>query len=110
MRTDGVKMNTMQLFVRTVLGKYTIETMVPLLIGTLIFFGSLGILGTLMIAGLALTQIILLIATRTNSLLHDILAGTVAVDLASQMIFESEQALIDYKKQLHAEQAARQSY
>jgi hypothetical protein len=42
--------------------------------------------------------------------LHDVLAKTVVIDLASQMIFENEEALIAYKTKVHADQAARQTY
>lgn len=110
MRTDGVRITTVQLFIRTVLGKYTIETMVPVLVVMMIFFGSIGLMGTLLIVALALIQAILLIATHNNSLIHDALAGTVVIDMASQMIFETEEAKIEYKKQIYAERAARQDY
>lgn len=110
MRTDGVKLNNMMLFVRTVLGKFTIETMIPVLILIMIYFNSIGIVGAVVLALLLLLQLILIISTRTNSLIHDLLAGTVAVDLASQMIFENEEAMIEYKKRIHAEAAARQDY
>ena len=55
-------------------------------------------------------QIILLIATDTNSLIHDLLAKTVVIDFASQMIFADEEEMIAYKKRVHAEKAARQTY
>lgn len=110
MRTDGVKINTMQLFVRTVLGKYTIETMIPVLIILMIFFNMIGLLGTLILGAILLVQLILMGVTHTNSLIHDTLAGTVAVDYASQMIFESTGELIAHKKRVHAEMAARQEY
>jgi hypothetical protein len=51
-----------------------------------------------------------MIVTRTNSCIHDLLAGSVAVDLASQMIFDSESAMIEYKKSIHAEQAKEARY
>ena len=64
--------------------------MAPLLIIFLILFGSLGTVGLIMLAALALLQIVLLIAaTHTNSAIHDILAQTVVVDMESQMIFDS---------------------
>ena len=110
MRTDGVKINTMQLFVRTVLGKYTIETMIPVLIILMVFFNMIGLLGTLILGAILLVQLILMGVTHTNSLIHDTLAGTVAVDYASQMIFESTEELIAHKKRVHAEMAARQEY
>lgn len=110
MRTDGVKINTMQLFVRTVLGKYTIETMIPVLIILMIFFNMIGLLGTLILGAILLVQLILMGVTPTNSLIHDTLAGTVAVDFSSQMIFETTEELIAYKKRVHAKMAAKSDY
>lgn len=110
MRTDGVKLTTFQLFVRTFLGKYTIETMIPMLILLMLYFGTIGIVGTAIILGLLLLDVILIIATKTNSTIHDLLAVTVAVDISSQMIFRSPQDLIDYQKKVAAEKAARQVY
>lgn len=110
MRSDGVKMNNLQLFARTVLGKFTIELMIPIYIIIMIFFNSIGIVGLVVLAALAVGQIISLAATKNGSLLHDVLAGTVAVDLASQMIFPSKEAQIEYVKRLHAQEAKEQKY
>lgn len=109
-RTDGVRMNNLQLFTRTVLGKFTIEIMIPVYIVMMIFFNSIGVTGTAVLALLLLAQIILLAATRTHSLIHDLLAGTVAVDLSSQIVFKSTEDLIAYKQKLHAERASRAEY
>lgn len=110
MRTDGVQINTMMLFLRTVLGKFTIETMVPVLILIMLYFNIVSLTGTLIILALLLIQVFLLIFHRGNAQIHDLLAGTVAVDIASQRIFRSEQELLDYKKRIAAEAAARQVY
>ncbi len=110
MRIDGVKLNTVSLFVRTVLGKFTIETMIPVLILMLVVFGGLGLLGTMILGLILLLQVVLLITSRTNALIHDKLANTVVVDMATQMIFASELEMIAYKEKLHAEKAARQVY
>lgn len=109
-RTDGVKMNTMQLFVRTVLGKYTIETMIPVYIAMMLFWGSIGIAGVLFLGALLIAQAVCVCVTRTNSAIHDLLAGTVAVDIASQKVFASTDELIAYTKRIHAERAQRQEY
>lgn len=110
MRTDGVQINAVSLFVRTILGKYTIETMIPVLIVMMIFWGIIGVVGPIIVVLIGLLQIILLIVSRTNSVIHDMLANTVAVDMSSQMIFRTTQDLITYQKQVAAEKAARQSY
>ena len=110
MRTDGVKVTAPLLFIRTILGKFTIETMIPVLVGVMIFFNMIGIVGMLILGLILLLQIILMIATHTNSCIHDVLAKTVAVDMASQLIFETEEELIAYKNKVHAEKVARQTY
>ena len=110
MHTSGIRITPILLFIRTILGKYTLETMVPLLIITMIFFNTIGLLGTVILGLILLLQIILVIVTPTNSLLHDILARTVAVDLASQKIFKDGAELLEYKKKMHAEEVSRADY
>ena len=110
MRVDGVKVVGPLMFIRTVLGKFTIETMIPIFIIMMIFFGSVGIEGTIILGLILLVQVVLMIKTQTNSAIHDILAKTVVIDVASQMIFDSEADLIAYKEKTHAEKAARQAY
>ncbi len=107
MRADSVRLSPLLLFVRTVLGKYTVETMVPVLIAIMIAFGSMGIVGIIVIGGLLILQLILLAATRAHTPIHDLLAHTVTVDIQSQRIFDSPEALLEYKKKLHAEAVER---
>ena len=97
-------------FARALLGKFTIETMIPLYLFMMMFWGVLGITGTVIIGGLGIAQMLLYAFTRTNSLLHDLLAGTAVVDISSQRIFTSRDELIEYTKRIHAERAARQDY
>lgn len=110
MRTDSVRLTTVQLFVRSLLGKYTIETMIPVLILVMLYFGTVGLTGTLVLFLILLLQIIVLCVSKTNSAIHDVLSGTVVVDFHSQKIFHSTEELIEYKKLMAAERAARQSY
>ena len=84
--------------------------MIPIYITMMIIFNLIGIVSVAILAILLIAQIICLIATRTNSLLHDVLAGTVAVDMASQRIFESREALIEHTKKLHAQQANKPTF
>lgn len=109
-RKDCVRINNLLLFVRTVLGKYTVETMIPVFIIIMFFFGSVGITGTVIIFALLLAQIISLAVTKENLALHDLLSQTVTVDMASQMIFDSPEAMIEYKKKLHAEEVEHAEY
>lgn len=110
MRTDGVKISTVQLFIRTVLGKYTLETMVPVLIIIMIYFNFIGIFGTLILGALLVLQTVVYFTSKTKALLHDIISGTVAVDMGSQMIFDNENDMIEYKKKVHREAVSRSDY
>ena len=110
MRVDGVKVTAPLLFIRTILGKFTIETMIPVLICIMIFFNTIGIVGVLILGLILLLQIILMISTHTNSCIHDVLAKTVTVDMQSQLIFDTEEEMIAYKSRVHAERVARQTY
>ena len=103
MRIDGVRLSPMLLFVRTVLGKYTIGLMIPILLLVAVYFSFFNTAGILGAGLLLLIQLALLLATRNHTPIHDKLACTVTVDLSSQMIFESPEALLAYKKKLHAQ-------
>ena len=108
MRIDSVRLPPVLLFARTVLGKFTIGTMIPVYVIIMIVFGRLGLFGTVLIGALFLVQAILFFGTRDHTPIHDKLAGTVTVDLASQMIFESPEALLEYKKRIHADSVTTQ--
>ncbi len=109
-RTDGVRLNHMQLFVRTLLGKFTIETMIPVYILLMLFWGTVGLAGTFALFVLLIAQCVCISVTRTNSAIHDLLAGTAVVDFHSQTIFRTTEDLIAYQKKIAAESAARQAY
>lgn len=109
MRNDGVRVNNLQLFARAILGKFAIETMIPVYIVTMFLLNAMDITGTVVILGLLIGQLVCLGVTRTNSAIHDLLAGTVVVDV-SQRIFPSTEALVEFQKQVAAEQAARATY
>ena len=103
MRFDGVKLSPMLLFVRTMLGKCILSAMIPMYGCILIFFNASPLLGLVVVVVPLLAQVILFLAMRNHTPLHDLLAQTVAVDMASQMIFDSPEALLEYKKRIHAE-------
>ncbi|MBO5211030.1 MAG: RDD family protein [Clostridia bacterium] len=111
MRTNGVKITPVQLFIRSILGKYTFEIMLPVFSVILVVFGGAGVFGVLMLGVILLAQIISLIVTRrTRSALHDLLSDTVTIDLASQLIFDTEEELIKYKEEQHAKMVERSPY
>ena len=110
MRTNGVKVGGIVFFVRTVIGKYTIETMVPLYFIIMALFGSVGIMGIIMVVLLGILEIFTIATTKTRSTIHDLVSDTVVVDMASQMIFDSEEELIAYKTRIHEEEVRNKEY
>ena len=105
MRVDGIKLSPLLLFVRTVLGKYTVETMIPVMVLLMIFFGTAGIGGTAVISLLGVVQLVLIAVTNGRKPIHDLLAQTVTVDIASQRIFESAEAKEAYLAAMESERA-----
>lgn len=110
MRKDGVMVNPFVMFVRSILGKCTIEIMVPIAILFALFMGIGGMIGLILLFALIVAQIVLLFFHPNNAIIHDLLACTVEVDLSSQLIFSSTEAMLDYQKQRAAEKAERADY
>ena len=110
MHQSGVRVNGVGMFIRTVLGKYAIETMIPLMMVLMLFFGSVGEVGWIIVGVICIVQIVLLATTKERCMIHDKLANTVTVDLPSQMIFKTQEELIAYKEKIAVEKAANQVY
>ncbi len=106
-RSNSVKVSSLVLIIRAVLGLYTIETMFPVMLVLMILFGLLGDVGTITIGLFFVLQTCVIAFTQNRSSIHDLLSDTVVVDFSSQRIFESQEALIEYKQQLHAEEVAK---
>ena len=110
MQQNGVRVNGVCMFIRTVLGKYVIETMIPVMMVLMLFFGTIGTAGWIVVGVIGIVQVALLVTTRERCMIHDKLANTVTVDLPSQMIFKTQEDLIAYKEKVAAEKAANQVY
>ena len=101
MRTEGLRLTPPVLFIRAILGKYTVEVMVPVFLLLLTAFGNFGMVGLASAALVGLLNPTLMGLSHTNSALHDLLADTVTVELASQQIFENREELVAHQKTLH---------
>lgn len=110
MHKDHIRVNNVQLFIRAVLGKFTMEIMIPLYIVMMVLFGRIGISGPIILLILLVIQFICIAKTRTNSLLHDVMSNVVAVDMASQKIFDTREDLDNYIKKVHAEKAKEKTF
>lgn len=106
-RTNCVKISSMVFFIRSMIGIYAIETMVPVFLLLMLFAGAGSIVLLIVIVGILLLQIIAMCVTKTNSCIHDLVSDTMVVDFGSQQIFESEEALLAYMEAEHAKMVAQ---
>lgn len=104
-KPNCVKISILALFARTILGKYAIETMFPVLLVFLFFFGGMSWVALVLFAAVALFNIILFLVTKNKTPIHDIFAATVAVDMKTQMIYASEEELAQKKSLAEIEKA-----
>lgn len=110
MHTNQVRVSSVALFVRSILGKYAIETMIPLLLLLRMVLGSGGIFSIIILLIIFVTQVVFLLTTKGRFAIHDMISSTVVVDLPSQKIFKDADELNDYKKRLHAEMVDKSGY
>ena len=102
---NGVRIKPSVLFIRTVLGKYTVETMISVFLIISMIFGSITIIKLFVILAILVANLTMIITNRNNALIHDVLAYTVVVDKGSQMIFENQDELMKYKQKIALEKA-----
>ena len=109
-RVDAVQISGVQTFVRAILCKYTVGLMIPLYLLMFLLLGIMGGIAFILAFGLLLAQVVCPLMNRDHRGLHDLLSGTVVVDLPSQKVFNDAQERLDYMQKVHAENAARQDY
>ncbi len=110
MRRDGVRITPVLLFTRAILGKYTVETMLPVLVFIMLMLNAIGFMGTVVILIIFGGNLISVAATKNRCAIHDVLSQCICVDMQSQLIFNSPEELIEYKKKLHREEAEKKEY
>ncbi len=110
MRSNCVKVSNPVLFIRAVFGLYAIETMFPIALIMMLYFGLLGSVGAITVLLLCALQIGVLIATKHHAAIHDLLTDTVVVDVASQRIFQTQEEMLTFKQAEHAEETAKKEY
>ena len=109
-RTNGVKASNPVLFIRIAVGMFAMETLLPLSMLVMIWFDMMGVIGLITIGLIALLEIGVLIYTKTNSSIHDLLTDTVVVDYVSQQIFETQDDLLAYQQEEHKKSVKKAEY
>ena len=105
MMENGVKIRTLPLLIRALLGKFTIETMILVYFLVMLLFGNVNLIHMFITIAIILVNIILVFVNKKKAMIHDLISYTVVVDKESQMIFETEEDLVRYKTQLEEKRA-----
>ncbi|MBQ9911055.1 MAG: RDD family protein [Lachnospiraceae bacterium] len=95
-KQSSVAVNGPVMFVRTILGKYAIETQVPAYILIMFFFGRADLFLLILLGAIVLVNIGLFLFTQNHLTIHDLIAVTAVADFATQKIFPSEEAKAAY--------------
>ncbi len=109
MHPNGVRINAQYIFIRTFLGKFVLETMIPVLL-LLMFYFAHNAVAIIVIGLIAILEIVLLIGTECRQPIHDLLAKTVTVDIKSQRFFDNDEEYAKFVAEQAAEEARRSKY
>ena len=105
MRADGVKIPTALLFLRAIVCKFTLETMVPVMALLAAVLFRYWLMAIILVFGILALQVILFLFTKEHTPIHDICTYTVAVDMGSQKIFNSAEEKAEYIAKIQRERA-----
>lgn len=106
-RPNLVRISGPVLFVRSILGKCVLETMIPAFVILMTIFGRSNIFLVILMFLIPIVNLVLFFATKNHTVLHDLLSVTVVADYQSQRIFDTEDDLIRFMEEQHAATAAR---
>ena len=95
-RQTGVAVSGPILFIRTILGKYAVETLIPAYIIIMFFFGKANIFLVILFVAIVLVNAGMFLFTQNHYLIHDLIAVTAVADYETQKIFASEEEKAAY--------------
>lgn len=82
-RKNGAPLTPLRLFARTLLGKFVIESLIPVYISLMLFWGSASPVGAAILLGLPILQFLLLRFSSTGCVIHDLVSGAIVADKAA---------------------------
>ncbi len=94
MGNDGIKIRTWMLFARTIIGRYVLETIVPIYCVVYAFINPTGgLLGVIILIVLCAAELLCVGLTTRRAAIHDLVGGTISVDADTQFIARNKQDL-----------------
>lgn len=104
-----VRVGVMQVIFRAIVGKYFLETLIPVMMYLLRYFGALNTTASLVLAIIVMVQAFIVFFSQANCGIHDKLFNTVVADFKKQYIFDTLDERIDYEEAYEKEMAKRES-
>lgn len=113
MHKHHVRVGAVQIICRAVLGKYFIETLIPVAIILTRNITNpdsvISLVGTVLLPVIAMVQGFLVLMSQANCGIHDKLFNTVVADFKEQYIFDTLDERIDFEEAYEEEMAAREA-
>lgn len=109
-KNNCVKVNNLMLFTRALLGKFAVESIIPVYVLILMYFGNGTRIWLIVMILLFVVNFVLVFFTKNHTPIHDLLAGTIVVDKSSQMIYQTEDELIKAKEENAKKEATQSVY
>ena len=107
---NAVKITGVAAFTRAILGKCVIETMIPVIVAITMLFGGGGIVGLIVLGLILFLEVFVFFKEKNFTLIHDVIAHTITVDLSSQMVFDTPEDLAQYIANKRAKQVSESEY
>ena len=105
MHKEHIRVSVLQVIYRAILGKYFVETLIPVVMLLLKLSGTLGTTASLILSAIAMTQGFIVLMSQANCGIHDKLFKTVVADFEQQYIFDSLQEKRAYEQELAEREA-----
>ena len=105
MHKEHVKVSVMQVIYRAIVGKYFVETLVPITMILLQLSGTLGTTAVLILSAIVMIQGFIVLMSQANCGIHDKLFKTMVADFEQQYIFDTLEEKRAYEQELEEREA-----
>ena len=105
MHKEHVKVSVMQVIYRAIVGKYFVETLVPITMILLQLSRTLGTTAVLILSAIVMTQGFVVLMSQANCGIHDKLFKTMVADYEQQYIFDTLEEKRAYEQELEEREA-----
>ena len=96
---EEIKVNHRQMFIRALMGNFLVLSMIPVLLFFTAMISGGGFFYSFIALGIEFANIVAVLVSKKKQNFADMIAKTIAVDSASQIIFDTKEELSKFKYQ-----------